>query len=93
MWSDIIVGVLKSRKYVDDLFIRELVQRHDVDLSRLFSFAEILDDVDGGRPGADVTRSLLKVASSGLQNVILELDVASPWLDWGDDDGTVAHTG
>jgi hypothetical protein len=36
----------------------------------------VYDDVDGGRPVHDPTIGMTKIASLGLRNIILELNVA-----------------
>ena len=58
-------------------------------LTRLFAFSEVYDDINNGIPSTATTVGMRKGHGAGLRNVVFEINVAEPFVDWGNDDGTL----
>ena len=78
----VIVAAFNHMTRVGDTFCQWLVDNNE-NRSKMFSFSEVYEEVKNGRLNFEkVPVSLLKCKKYGIENAILEMDLADSILDW-----------
>ena len=78
----IIVASFNHMTRVGDTFCQWLVDKKE-DRTKMFSFSEVTEGIKNGQPDTDkIPVSLRKCKEFGIPNVLFELDLADPSIDW-----------
>lgn len=78
---DVALGAFVKGTAPDLQFLQELRTRKCID-ENCFAFTELFDANGSDLPGQDLPFGLAKMIQFGIQNAILECDLAAPYINW-----------
>ena len=81
-FKNIVVAAFSHMTRVDDTFIQQFVEQGE-DMTTLYSFTEVTEGVKNGVIDKEtIPVGLTKMKQHGLQNPIIEIDLADQFINW-----------